>query len=173
MQPFSRFIFARSFPSRPFPRSPQDGVTVAKAVDLEDKYENIGAKLVQDVANNTNEAAGDGTTTATVLARCIAKEGFLATTQSGASPIEIRKGIMKGVERVIESLVAMSKPVTTKAEIEQVATISANGDAVIGNLLADAMVRERRAVCAVCLLAVESARQNYNNFDDNIDNADA
>ena len=142
MQAFSRFIFGRSFPSRPFPRSPQDGVTVAKAVDLEDKYENIGAKLVQDVANNTNEAAGDGTTTATVLARCIAKEGFLATTQSGASPIEIRKGIMKGVDRVIESLVAMSKPVTTKAEIEQVATISANGDAVIGNLLADAMVRK-------------------------------
>lgn len=115
-------------------------MTVAKAIELEDKYENIGAKLVQDVANNTNEAAGDGTTTATILARCIAKEGFLATTQSGASPTEIRKGIMKGVKRVVEHLADMSKPVTTKAEIEQVATISANGDAVIGKLLSDAMV---------------------------------
>merc|ERR1712168_1444505 len=101
----------------------------------------IGAKLVQDVANNTNEAAGDGTTTATILARCIAKEGFLAITQSGASPIEIRKGIMKGVHHVVESLADMSKPVTTKSEIEQVATISANGDAVIGKLLSDAMER--------------------------------
>jgi len=123
------------------PKITKDGVTVAKSVELEDKYENIGAKLVQDVANNTNEAAGDGTTTATILARCIAKEGFLATTQSGASPIEIRKGIMKGVECVVESLADMSKPVTTKAEIEQVATISANGDAIIGKLLSDAMER--------------------------------
>merc|ERR1711872_1189787 len=121
------------------PKITKDGVTVAKAVDLEDKYQNIGAKLVQDIANNTNEAAGDGTTTATVLARCIAKEGFLATTQSGASPVEIRKGIMKGVDCVIESLRTMSKPVTTKEEIEQVATISANGDAVIGKLLSEAM----------------------------------
>ena len=119
-------------------------MTVAKAVDLEDKYENIGAKLVQDVANNTNEAAGDGTTTATVLARCITKEGFLATTQSGASPIEVRKGIMKGVQRVVDSLAQMSKPVTTKEEIEQVATISANGDAVIGKLLSDAMVGDAK-----------------------------
>merc|ERR1712142_1282056 len=121
------------------PKITKDGVTVAKAVDLEDKYQNIGAKLVQDVANNTNEAAGDGTTTATVLARCIAKEGFLATTQSGAFPVEIRKGIMKGVDCVIDSLREMSKPVTTKEEIEQVATISANGDAVIGKLLSEAM----------------------------------
>merc|ERR1719443_1067741 len=123
------------------PKVTKDGVTVAKSVELEDKYQNIGAKLVQDVANNTNEAAGDGTTTATILARCIAKEGFLATTQSGASPIEIRKGIMKGVEKVVESLADMSKPVTTKSEIEQVATISANGDAIIGKLLSDAMER--------------------------------
>merc|ERR1719474_564529 len=123
------------------PKITKDGVTVAKAVDLEDKYENIGAKLVQDVANNTNEAAGDGTTTATILARCITKEGFLATTQSGASPIEIRKGIMKGVHHVVDTLADMSKPVTTKAEIEQVATISANGDTNIGKLLADAMER--------------------------------
>lgn len=97
----------------------KDGVTVAKSIDLKDKYKNIGAKLVQDVANNTNEEAGDGTTTATVLARAIAKEGF-DTISKGANPVEIRRGVMLAVETVISELKKLSKPVTTPEEIAQV-----------------------------------------------------
>ncbi|RWS17364.1 chaperonin subunit-like protein [Dinothrombium tinctorium] len=120
------------------PKITKDGVTVAKAIELKDKFQNIGAKLVQDVANNTNESAGDGTTTATVLARAIAKEGFEKISK-GANPIEIRKGVMTAVERVVEHLKTLSKPVTTPEEIAQVATISANGDKEIGNLISSAM----------------------------------
>uniref|UniRef100_A0A8C3A8C1 60 kDa heat shock protein, mitochondrial n=1 Tax=Cyclopterus lumpus TaxID=8103 RepID=A0A8C3A8C1_CYCLU len=101
------------------PKVTKDGVTVAKSIDLKDKYQNIGAKLVQDVANNTNEEAGDGTTTATVLARAIAKEGF-DTISKGANPVEIRRGVMMAVEAVIEELKNLSKPVTTPEEIAQV-----------------------------------------------------
>merc|ERR1719228_2346396 len=85
------------------PKITKDGVTVAKAIDLKDKFQNIGAKLVQDVANNTNEEAGDGTTTATVLARAIAKEGFEQVTK-GANPQEIRKGVMQAVAAIVEHL---------------------------------------------------------------------
>jgi chaperonin GroEL len=120
------------------PKITKDGVTVAKAVDLKDKYENLGAKLVQDVANKTNEEAGDGTTCATVLARAIAKEGF-ENISKGANPVEVRKGVMKAVDVIVEELKAMSRPVTTPEEIAQVATISANGDKVIGNLISEAM----------------------------------
>ncbi|CAH6784741.1 LOC106021236 [Phodopus roborovskii] len=116
----------------------KDGVTVAKAIDLKDKYKNIGAKLVQDVANNTNEEAGDGTTTATVLARAIANEGFEKISK-GANPVEIRRGVMLAVDAVIAELKKQSKPVTTPEEIAQVATISANGDKDIGNIISDAM----------------------------------
>lgn len=101
------------------PKVTKDGVTVAKSIDLKDKYKNIGAKLVQDVANNTNEEAGDGTTTATVLARAIAKEGF-DTISKGANPVEIRRGVMMAVEAVINELKKQSKPVTTPEEIAQV-----------------------------------------------------
>lgn len=101
------------------PKVTKDGVTVAKAIDLKCKYQNIGAKLVQDVANNTNEEAGDGTTTATVLARAIAKEGFDSISK-GANPVEIRRGVMLAVETVIAELKRMSKPVTTPEEIAQV-----------------------------------------------------
>lgn len=101
------------------PKVTKDGVTVAKSIDLKDKYKNIGAKLVQDVANNTNEEAGDGTTTATVLARAIAKEGF-DTISKGANPVEIRRGVMMAVEAVINELKSLSKPVTTPEEIAQV-----------------------------------------------------
>lgn len=125
------------------PKITKDGVTVAKGVELKDKFQNIGAKLVQDVANNTNEEAGDGTTTATVLARAIAKEGF-ENLGKGANPVEIRKGIMLAVEKITESLKSQSKPVTTPEEICQVATISANGDLSIGNLIADAMKKVGR-----------------------------
>lgn len=120
------------------PKITKDGVTVAKAVELKDKFQNIGAKLVQDVANNTNEEAGDGTTTATVLARAIAKEGFDKISK-GANPIEIRRGVMMAVDAVIAHLKTMSKEVTTPEEIAQVATISANGDQTVGNLISEAM----------------------------------
>lgn len=122
------------------PKITKDGVTVAKGIDLKDKFQNIGARLVQNVASKTNEEAGDGTTTATVLARTIAKEGFESISK-GANPIEIRKGVMLAVEAVKEKLKEMSKPVSTSDEIEQVATISANGDTSIGKLIAAAMNR--------------------------------
>uniref|UniRef100_A0A023FM29 Putative chaperonin subunit ixodes scapularis chaperonin subunit n=1 Tax=Amblyomma cajennense TaxID=34607 RepID=A0A023FM29_AMBCJ len=125
------------------PKITKDGVTVAKGIELKDRFQNVGAKLVQDVANNTNEEAGDGTTTATVLARAIAREGFERISK-GANPIEIRKGVMLAVERVVEELKKLSKPVTTPEEIAQVATISANGDRTIGDLISDAMKRVGR-----------------------------
>merc|ERR1719268_726344 len=125
------------------PKITKDGVTVAKGIELKDKFQNIGAKLVQDVANNTNESAGDGTTAATVLARAIAKEGFEKISK-GANPVEIRKGVMSAVEAVIGNLKAMSKQVTTPEEIAQVATISANGDISVGQLISDAMERVGR-----------------------------
>uniref|UniRef100_A0A7E4WA53 Heat shock protein 60 n=1 Tax=Panagrellus redivivus TaxID=6233 RepID=A0A7E4WA53_PANRE len=120
------------------PKITKDGVTVAKSIDLKDKYHNLGAKLVQDVANKANDEAGDGTTCATVLARAIAKEGF-ENISKGANPVEVRKGVMKAVDVIVEELKAMSKPITTPEEIAQVATISANGDKTIGGLISDAM----------------------------------
>ena len=101
------------------PKITKDGVTVAKAVELKDKFENIGAKLVQDVANKTNEEAGDGTTTATVLARAIASKGFDNVTH-GSNPVEIRRGLMVAVEAVCDNLKSLAKPVTTPEEIAQV-----------------------------------------------------
>lgn len=120
------------------PKITKDGVTVAKGIELKDKFQNIGAKLVQDVANNTNEEAGDGTTTATVLARAIAKEGFEKISK-GANPVEIRRGVILAVDAVKENLKKLSKPVTSPEEIAQVATISANGDKAIGDLIGEAM----------------------------------
>jgi len=120
------------------PKITKDGVTVAKAIDLKDKYQNLGAQLVHDVANRTNEEAGDGTTCATVLARAIAKEGF-ENISKGANPVEVRRGVMLAVETVVAELKKMSRPVTSPEAIAQVATISANGDKVIGNLISDAM----------------------------------
>lgn len=107
---------------------------------MKDKFQNIGAKLVQDVANNTNEEAGDGTTTATVLARAIAKEGFEKISK-GANPIEIRRGVILAVDAVKENLKKLSRNVTSPEEIAQVATISANGDRAIGDLISEAMKR--------------------------------
>uniref|UniRef100_A0A2K5MFF1 60 kDa heat shock protein, mitochondrial n=1 Tax=Cercocebus atys TaxID=9531 RepID=A0A2K5MFF1_CERAT len=122
----------------------KDGVTVAKSIDLKDKYKNIGGKLVQDVANNTNEEAGDGTTTATVLVCSMAKEGFEKISK-GATPVEITRGVMLVVDAVLQS-----KPVTTPEETAQVATISANGDKEIGNIISDAMKKVgRKAVITV------------------------
>ncbi|NXY89453.1 CH60 protein, partial [Alcedo cyanopectus] len=118
------------------PKVTKDGVTVAKAIDLKDKYKNIGARLVQDVANNTNEEAGDGTTTATVLARAIAKEGFEKISK-GANPVEIRR-----VAPREQKCLAMLSEV--KGSLFQVATISANGDQEIGTIISDAMKKVGR-----------------------------
>ena len=120
------------------PAITKDGVSVAKEVELSDTLENMGASLVKEVANKTNDEAGDGTTTATVLAHAIFKEGLRNIT-AGANPIEVKRGIDKEAAAIIEELKKISKPVKGKKEITQVATISANSDEKIGNLIADAM----------------------------------
>ncbi len=120
------------------PTVTKDGVTVSKEVELEDPFENMGAKLVNEVASKTSDVAGDGTTTATVLARAIFKEG-LRNIAAGSNPMAVRRGIDKAVDAVIEKLHALGKPVSKKDEIAQVGAISANNDPEIGNLLADAM----------------------------------
>ncbi|MDO8599604.1 MAG: chaperonin GroEL, partial [bacterium] len=120
------------------PTITKDGVTVAKEVDLEDKFENIGAELVKEVASKTNDVSGDGTTSATLLAQAIIGEGLKNVT-AGANPIAIRRGIEKGVEAVVAALkTKISKPVTSAGEIANVASISAN-DPEIGRIIADAM----------------------------------
>lgn len=121
------------------PKITKDGVTVAKAVELKEKFQNIGAKLVQDVANNTNEKAGDGTTTATVLARSIAANGFEHLNTKTCNPVEVRRGVMLAVDTVVENLKKLSTPINTPDEVAQVATISANGDKNIGDLISSAM----------------------------------
>lgn len=120
------------------PSVTKDGVTVAKEIDLEDPFENMGAQLVKEVATKTNDIAGDGTTTATILAQAIAREGIKNVT-SGANPMDLKRGIDIAVISAIESLQSFSKPVSGKTEIAQVATISANNDPEIGNLIAKAM----------------------------------
>jgi len=116
----------------------KDGVTVAKEIELEDKFENMGAQLVKEVASKTSDIAGDGTTTATVLAQGIYREGVKLVT-AGHNPMEIKRGIDKAVEVAVESLKKLSKPIKDHTEIAQVGTISANSDATIGNILAEAM----------------------------------
>lgn len=120
------------------PTITKDGVSVAKEIELEDSYENMGAQMVKEVAEKTSDTAGDGTTTATVLARAIYREGLKNVT-AGANPMSIKRGIDKALEMVVGSLKNLSKTVKEKKETAQIATISANGDATIGNLLADAM----------------------------------
>jgi len=120
------------------PTITKDGVSVAKEIELEDSYENMGAQMVKEVAEKTSDTAGDGTTTATVLARAIYREGLKNVT-AGANPMSIKRGIDKALEMVIASLKSLSKPVKEKRETAQIATISANGDATVGSLLADAM----------------------------------
>src|SRR5438128_547682 len=119
------------------PTISKDGVTVAKEIELEDKLENIGAQMVREVASKTSDVAGDGTTTATVLAQSIVREG-LKTVAAGANPMALQRGIQKATERVVEEIKNMSKPVKGDA-IAQVGTISANGDRTIGELIAEAM----------------------------------
>jgi chaperonin GroEL len=120
------------------PTITKDGVTVAKEIELEDPYENMGAQLVREVASKTSDIAGDGTTTATVLAESIYKEGLRNVT-AGANPTSLQRGIMKAVEAVVEELKKISKKVSDRTEIAQVATVSANWDKTIGEIIADAM----------------------------------
>src|SRR6056300_2016624 len=120
------------------PRITKDGVSVAKEIDLEDKFENMGAQMVKEVASKTADEAGDGTTTATVLAQAIVKEGIKYVT-AGMNPMDLKRGIDKATEAVIEELSKISKPCKEKNEIEQVGTISANSDKTIGSLIAEAM----------------------------------
>ena len=120
------------------PRITKDGVTVAKEIELEDKFENMGAQMVREVASKTSEQAGDGTTTATVLAQAIVKEGAKAVA-AGMNPMDLKRGVDLAVEAVVADLQKNSKKVTSNEEIAQVGTISANGDPEIGRFLADAM----------------------------------
>jgi len=120
------------------PTITKDGVTVAKEIELEDPYENMGAQLVREVASKTSDIAGDGTTTATVLAESIYKEGLRNVT-AGANPTSLQRGIMKAVEAIVEELKKISKKVSDRTEIAQVATVSANWDRTIGEIIADAM----------------------------------
>jgi chaperonin GroEL len=120
------------------PTITKDGVTVAKEIELEDPYENMGAQLVREVASKTSDVAGDGTTTATVLAESIYREGLRNVT-AGANPTSLQRGIMKAVEAIVEELKKISKKVSDRTEIAQVATVSANWDKTIGEIIADAM----------------------------------
>src|SRR3954462_9417919 len=119
------------------PTVTKDGVSVAKEIELKDRFENMGAQMVKEVASNTSDKAGDGTTTATVLARSILEEG-LKLVAAGHNPMDLKRGIDKAVETVVAELKKFSKPTKDKKDIAQVGTISANGDEPIGTLLADA-----------------------------------
>ena len=120
------------------PKLTKDGVTVAKEIELEDRFKNMGAQMVKEAASATSDAAGDGTTTATILARAIYREGAKLTA-AGLNPMPIKRGMDKAVELVVEELKKMSKPTTDKKDIAQVGTISANNDSTIGDLIAEAM----------------------------------
>ncbi|MCT8570055.1 chaperonin GroEL [Glaesserella parasuis] len=120
------------------PTITKDGVSVAREIELEDKFENMGAQMVKEVASKANDAAGDGTTTATVLAQAIVNEGLKAVA-AGMNPMDLKRGIDKAVAAVVEELKSLSKPCETSKEIEQVGTISANSDSTVGKLIAQAM----------------------------------
>jgi chaperonin GroEL len=120
------------------PRITKDGVTVAKEIELDDKFENMGAQMVKEVASRTNDEAGDGTTTATVLAQAIVKEGTKSVA-AGMNPMDLKRGIDLAVKKVVSELIAASRPVSDSAEVAQVGTISANGEEEIGSQIADAM----------------------------------
>jgi chaperonin GroEL len=122
------------------PKITKDGVTVAKNIEFECKYQNMGAQLVRQVASNTNDAAGDGTTTATVLARAIYTEGCKSVA-AGMNPMDLKRGAQLAIDKVVNVLEEISQPISSKEEVSQVGTISANGDKEIGDLLAEAMER--------------------------------
>src|SRR5579862_1350068 len=128
-------ILQKSFGS---PTVTKDGVTVAKEIDLEDVYENMGARMVREVASKTSDVAGDGTTTATVLAESIFNEGLRAVV-SGVNPMLMKRGIEKAVDDITERLKGASKEIKKKEELENVATVAANNDREIGKIIAEAM----------------------------------
>ena len=120
------------------PRITKDGVTVAKEIELDDKFENMGAQMVKEVASRTNDEAGDGTTTATVLSQAIVTEGTKSVA-AGMNPMDLKRGIDLAVKKVVSELTSASRPVSDSAEVAQVGTISANGEESIGSQIADAM----------------------------------
>src|SRR5690348_13338315 len=122
------------------PRITKDGVTVAKEIELGDKFENMGAQMIREVASKTNDLAGDGTTTATILAQAIVREGVKAVA-AGMNPMDLKRGIDVAVDAVVEDIKKRSKKVTTNEEIAQVGTISANGDTEVGAMIAQAMAK--------------------------------
>src|SRR5438477_12773309 len=124
------------------PRITKDGVTVAKEIELKDKFENMGAQMVREVASKTNDIAGDGTTTATVLAQAIVREGVRAVA-AGMNPMDLKRGIDLAVEAVVEDVKKRSKKISTSDEIAQVGSISANGERDIGAIIAMAMQKLR------------------------------
>src|SRR5918912_1673647 len=142
------------------PRISKDGVTVAKEIELEDKFENMGAQMVREVASKTSSEAGDGTTTATVLAQAIVKEGAKAVA-AGMNPMDLKRGVDQAVNAIVEDLKSRSKKVSTNDEIEQVGTISANGDREIGRMLAEAM----RKVGNEGVITVEEAKSLHTELD--------
>lgn len=150
-------VFERSFGA---PVITKDGVTVAKEIELEDKLENMGAQMVREVASKTADVAGDGTTTATVLAQAIFREGNKYVT-AGANPMELKRGIEKAVHAVVELIKKEAKPVSNKKEIEQVATISANSDTTIGKQIAEAMEKVGRDG----VITVEEAKGMYDELE--------
>ena len=142
------------------PTVTKDGVTVAKEIELKDPYENMGAQMVKEVAEKTSDTAGDGTTTATLLARSIYKEGLKNVT-AGSNPMGLKRGIDKAVDAIVDELKKMAKPIKGKRETAQIATISANGDETIGNLLADAMEK----VGKDGVITVEEAKSTQTTLD--------
>ncbi|MEX2297441.1 MAG: TCP-1/cpn60 chaperonin family protein, partial [Dongiaceae bacterium] len=120
------------------PRITKDGVTVAKEIELADKFENMGAQMVREVASKTNDKAGDGTTTATILAHAIVREGVKAVA-AGMNPMDLKRGVDKAVDAVVEDVKKRAKKVSTSEEIAQVGTLAANGEKEIGQMIAKAM----------------------------------
>ena len=146
------------------PKITKDGVTVARAIEFKDRFENVGANLVKQVASATNDIAGDGTTTATVLTRAIIKEG-LKSVAAGMNPMDLRRGIQKAVDSVVDNLKSRAKMISTTEEIAQVGTISANGEAEIGNLIARAMEKVgKEGVITVAVSAIPPAYCPFGGF---------
>src|SRR5258708_11239346 len=142
------------------PRMTKDGVTVAKEIELEDKFENMGAQMIREVATKTSDQAGDGTTTATVLAHAIVREGVKAVA-AGLNPMDLKRGIDRAVEAVVEDIKKRSKKVSTNDEIAQVGTVSANGDEEVGRMLAKAMQK----VGNEGVITVEEAKSHETELD--------
>src|SRR5512144_412324 len=150
-------VLERSFGA---PTITKDGVSVAKEIELKDKFENMGAQMVKEVASKTSDVAGDGTTTATVLAQSIVMEGMKFVT-AGMNPMDLKRGIDKAVIATVEELKKLSKPCTTSKEIAQVGSISANSDADIGKIIADAMEK----VGKEGVITVEDGKSLQNELD--------